>query len=50
MGLELGQCGVQAIEIALIREQYDIAIVAKLRRAVEHAGLTAHQQVPNPVT
>ena len=49
IGLEFCQCGAQPIEIGFIREQCDIAIAAKLRRAVQHAGLTSHQQVSNPV-
>lgn len=38
--------GGQLGEILFVRENDDVAITAKFRCAVEHAGLTADKQVP----
>ncbi len=46
---QLGQRTAQTIKIACFCQNDDVAIAAKLRRAVQHASLTAHQQVPNPM-
>ena len=47
MGIELRQRTGQSRKIVFIGENDNVTIPTKLGRAVEHASLTAHQQVPN---
>jgi hypothetical protein len=46
-GLEIIQSQVEFHKIGSIREDEKIHVLAKLRRAVEHAGLAAHKQCLN---
>ena len=43
-GLEILECCLQTDEISGVGEDDEIGIAAKFRRAVKHAGLTAHEQ------
>ena len=47
--MQFGKCLIQSGEIFVIRDDHNIAVATKLGRAVEHAGLSAHKQVPHPV-
>jgi hypothetical protein len=59
LGLESGNCDAfshefrqsrfQSGQIVVIINNDDVAIPAKLGRAVEHAGLSSHKQVPHPL-
>ena len=46
---QLVQCGLKAREILRVGQNREIGVPAKLGRAVEHAGLPAHQQALHPV-
>jgi hypothetical protein len=39
----------QASDVFVIGHDDNVTVATKLRRAVEHAGLSAHKQVPNPL-
>ena len=44
LGLELGERGAQSREVGGVGENGQVCIAAKLGCAVEHAGLTAHEE------
>ena len=49
MGVELGERRTEAVEIGDIGNDDEIRVSAKLRPAVQHAGLAAHQERPHAI-
>ena len=48
-GFKFRQSLPQAGQIGIIGDNDDVTVPAKLGRAVEHAGLSSHKQVPHPL-
>src|SRR5437870_650977 len=44
VGLQIAERGAQEFKILWLGEDSEVRVAAKLRRAVKHAGLPAHQQ------